>query len=77
MLQEERVNIFAGQDNAIGARIVGTSLISVPEREARELFGMLAIAPEDVSMPMQVVELIWCSHRGLTPPLRSLLGGAV
>jgi len=33
---------------------------------------MLAVAPEDVPIPMQVIELLWCAGKAVTPPIGRL-----
>ena len=30
---------------------------------------MLAVVPEDLPVPMIALELVWCSKRGVEPPL--------
>ena len=69
MLRENRSAVLAGNDS-IGSRVIGSNLAQLQEGGGgRNLFSALAVAPEDVSIPMAVLELIWSSHRGVEPPL--------
>ena len=76
MLEEDRTSIFAGQadggTDTFGAKVVGGSLAAVSDPEARRLFGVLAVAPEDVPVPMAALELVWCSGTGMTAPIGRL-----
>ena len=53
----------------LGERVVGSSLAAIKDVDTRELFAALAVAPEDVPVPMPALELVWCAHKQLEPPL--------
>ena len=61
--------LFAGSNDLLGNQIVGASLRQVADAEVRELFAMMAVAAEDVLMPMDALELIWCGHTQQPLPL--------
>ena len=68
MMSENKGAVLAaggggGDGAAAGSHIVGSSLSSMADGEAKELFTMLAVAPEDVPIPLAALELIWCAHR--------------
>ena len=63
MLEEDRQSVL------VGTKIVSSSLEQMESTEARELFRMLSVVAEDVRVPMPALELIWCAHRKLEPPL--------
>ena len=74
MLQEDRSSVLASGNGGSGAggRIVGSSLESMKDVAAKELFTMLAVVPEDVPVPLGAIELIWCAHTEQKPPLNRL-----
>ena len=72
MLSEDRSSLFVGGGDQLGSTIVGSWLDQVQDPEAKALFKMLAVLPEGVQVPMQALELIWCGHRDVTPPLSRL-----
>ena len=73
MLEEDRTALFSsGDDNMLGSRIVGSSVAQVGDQDARDLFWMMAVVAEDVPVPMPVLELLWCAHRDVEPPLGRL-----
>ena len=71
MLSEDRNSIFGGSSDGggIGDKVVGSSLAQVTDTDARDLFQMLAVLPEDVPAPMPVLELVWSAKRSVAPPL--------
>ena len=71
LLEESKSSVLGGGDE-VGARIVGSSLGQIEDAGARELFSALAVAAEDVPVPMAALELVWCSKAGLDPPLGRL-----
>lgn len=56
----------------LGSKVVGGSLAAVDDLGARELFAAMAVAAEDVPVPMAALELIWCAKTGAGPPLSKL-----
>ena len=72
MLEEDRTALFSGDDDMLGSRIVGSSVAQVSDQDARDLFWMMAVVAEDVPVPMPVLELLWCAHRDVEPPLGRL-----
>ena len=71
MLSEDRNSIFGGSSDGggIGDKVVGSSLAQVTDTDARDLFQLLAVLPEDVPAPMSVLELVWSAKRSVAPPL--------
>ena len=55
--------------DAPGSKIVGSSLSQVQDPEACEMFSAMAVAAEDVPLPMVALELVWCAKKGLSPPI--------
>ena len=72
MLAEDRDSLFVEDGSRLGSTIVGSSLDQVKEPGAKALFTMLAVAAEDVPVPMSAVELVWCAHNDVVPPLSRL-----
>lgn len=70
MLEEDRATVLDGGN--LGSRVVGGTLQQIEGAGARELFAAMATAPEGVPMPMAALELVWCSKKGLAPPLKRL-----
>ena len=71
LLEENKDSVLGGGE-AVGAQIVGSSLSQVKDQDARELFSAMAVAAEDVLMPLVALELVWCSCKGTQPPLGRL-----
>ena len=71
MMQEDRGAVLGSDSsgNALGSTIVGGTLSQINDTETRGLFNALAVSAEDVPVPMSALELIWCSHTGVLPPL--------
>ena len=70
MLAEDRVALLG--DDALGSKIVSSTLSQIEEEEPKMLFVAFAAAPEDVPIPMEAAELIWCSYQHILPPLSRL-----
>ena len=71
MMQEDRGAVLGSgsSGNALGSTIVGGTLSQINDTETRGLFNALAVAAEDVPVPMSALELIWCSCKSMIPPL--------
>ena len=80
MLEEDRSSVLAqtseaapvGGGGGLGSKIVGGSLAAVPDPDAKKLLAMLAVAPDDVPIPMAMIELLWCAGTDATPPVGRL-----
>ena len=74
MMQEDRGAVLGSGSNgtALGSKVVGGALSQIKDTETRELFNALAVAAEDVPVPMAALELIWCSHKAVRPPLAKI-----
>lgn len=69
LLQEDGASILGSHQSGVGHQIVTTSLNDLGDPRTREVFTMMAVLPEDVPVPMQALELIWCASHELEPPL--------
>ena len=74
MLEVDREGVLMsdGDGDFLGNRIVGSSVAQIQDNDVRDLFGMFAVVPEDVPVPMPALELLWCAHRGEATPLSRL-----
>ena len=56
----------------VGSSIVRSSLAAIKDTNAHELFSALAMAPEDVPVPMSAVKLMCAAHMGRSPDTTTL-----
>ena len=64
-----KTSVLGGNGDDTGAHILGSSLQQITDPDVRSLFTGMAVAAEDVPVPMIALELVWCSFKSIPPPL--------
>jgi len=76
MLKENRSSVFDARGGSggsgVGANIIDSILATIQEEQPHIVLSSIAVCPEDVPVPPEVLELVWCAKQGATMPLASV-----